>query len=413
MLLNMRLLGKRYLDSYSGLSASCWRGIIMSFFESMLIGVFYFLTIYFVHDLKMDVATATKIISCYGMGAVFGGYVGGGVADKTSPLIVSVVSLFIQAICYFLLIKLVTIKFLVVNVFILGMASYGFITSNHLSVLNACSGRETQKVKALNLLSTASNLGGGISGIVLGYMLNYGFHKVFVSTSILIFILAVSMVFTRNRNNKHKNIHSGSRNNTLNTNDVTYSPMQVGTVLLSVLLVGAVVAQLGTTYPLYIQKAFPENGLKAVSFLFALNSFMVVLLANPIGEISGKYDKMLMVGFSGCLIGAGMFILNFSPTYTMAAIACVVFTVGEMIFFSIAQYVCYHAGSTKRRGKGLGLFRSVFASSRMLGPMIGGLIYQNAGGEMVWYICGLIGMFSLATCYTQIEKAAQYSPGEA
>jgi len=102
-------LSKAYLKSFTGLPFACWRGIFSSLTESILMGVFYFLPIYFVETLHLNIAISGKIMACYGLGAIAGGFIGGKVSDKTSPGYTSAFSLFIQAAGYLFLIKLKSI----------------------------------------------------------------------------------------------------------------------------------------------------------------------------------------------------------------------------------------------------------------------------------------------------------------
>ncbi len=57
----------------------------------------------------------------------------------------------------------------------------------------------------------------------------------------------------------------------------------------------------------------------------------------------------------------------------------------------MAQLLCYQDGSKSKKGVSLGKFRLVYGMSRVLGPLIGGSIYESYGGTIVWYLCGGIG----------------------
>src|SRR5579871_871037 len=122
---------KSYLKNYAGLSASCWQGIFINFVESILTGLCYFLPLYFVNELNLSVATAGMIISFYGLGTILGGFIGGKISDKTSPGLVSILCMLLQATAFIALIRLQSAYLLMLDLFIIGMASYGFITANY------------------------------------------------------------------------------------------------------------------------------------------------------------------------------------------------------------------------------------------------------------------------------------------
>jgi len=171
-------------------------------------------------------------------------------------------------------------------------------------------------------------------------------------------------------------------------------------VLCCVFLVGLIVSQISTTYSVYIQQLFPNFGMKAVGILFVLNPFLIVLLQTPLIMQFDNINKILLIGIGALLAGVGMFILIFSNNFITAIFACIVYTIGEMFFFPSAQLVCYNQGSSKRKGQSLGIFKSVYAISVVVGPAFGGIIYNHFGGNDVWYICGLIGLI----CFLHKDK---------
>jgi len=395
-------LTKSYFSTYRGLSNTSYYGFVLSLLESIFIGIYYYLSIYFIDVLHLDMFTSGMIISCYGVGAVFGGIMSGKLSDQWSPGLVSASALLIQSIVCVFFVKLQTTVFLMCNVFMLGVASYGFITANHLFVLNCCSDSDSQRLRAINILSMTSNLGLGLSALIMGMALTIGFHAIFLISSISLFLLAFASYFCAWRVNLLGSaLLLNQKKSSTKKLDVT--PMQSNKklgpfILLSVFFVGLIVTQLGTTYSIYIKESFPELGMKAITFLFALNSFIVVFLSAPLGVFIEQYNKITMVGVGAFLIGYGMLMLSFSGSLIMVVVACIVYTLGEIIFFSVAQLVCYKNGLQNKKGRSLGLYRMVYASSRVIGPAVGGFIYPKFGADMIWVASGIIGLLCLISC---------------
>jgi MFS family permease len=82
----------------------------------------------------------------------------------------------------------------------------------------------------------------------------------------------------------------------------------------------------------------------------------------------------------------------------MAIFSCIIYTMGEIIFFSVSQLVCYENGLQNKKGTSLGLYRMVYASSRVLGPTIGGFVYSLFGASVIWTASGVIGVMCLLGC---------------
>ena len=163
-------------------------------------------------------------------------------------------------------------------------------------------------------------------------------------------------------------------------------------MLSCVLLTGLTVSQLGSAYPIYIQQQFPSMAIHAVSILFALNSLLVVLVETPLCPLVANQNKMTMLGIGALLIGIGMCMLTLSTVFAIAVLACVVYSIGEIIFFSMAQFLYYEQGEDGKKGSSIGTYRMTYAMSRVIGPAAGGYIYYHYSGEMVWYISAIIGL---------------------
>jgi MFS family permease len=132
---------------------------------------------------------------------------------------------------------------------------------------------------------------------------------------------------------------------------------------------------------------------------------MFVLLSPLLGENIKNFNKIKMVGIGGGLFGCGMGMLFFQGPFVVAVAACAIDTVGEIIFFSMTQLVCYEQSLQAQRGKNLGLYRMVYASSRVVGPALGGIVYHQFGGRAIWVFSGAVGLFCLATSrYFQTKK---------
>src|SRR3990167_9966457 len=89
---------KGYISSYRGLKKACWQGMLLNFIESVFVGVYYFLPLYFISELNINIAIASIIISFYGLGTILGGFLGGKLSDEIGSGLVSIGSLVLQGL---------------------------------------------------------------------------------------------------------------------------------------------------------------------------------------------------------------------------------------------------------------------------------------------------------------------------
>ena len=385
---------KSYVSSYQGLPSLAWQGIIICFIESTLIGICYFLSLYFVNELHIDIAKAGILMSFYGIGTVIGGLIGGKLSDRISPITVSIIGLLIQSFAYLILTQLQSFYLLSLNLLIIGMGSYSFITANYVWVLAYCHRGENERLKALNILGVASNLGLGLSAMIISLFTTHHFTSLFLfSGSVLLLTACYLMVIRKNSINPSKStlVSQKDQSTSLFPRKKTIAWL----ALLCLFLMGIIISQTNSNYSLYLQEIFPEMGIKSFSILFTINTLMVVFLQAPVVDLFSTSNKVLMIGIGAFLLGFGMAMLVFSYTFPIAILACVVMTLGEIIFFAYSQLICYEEGDEGKKGHSLGTYRMVYAGSRIAGPLLGGFIYQTLGGNMLWYLCGVFGLICL------------------
>src|SRR5690606_19634413 len=128
--------------------------------------------------------------------------------------------------------------------------------------------------------------------------------------------------------------------------------------------------------PLYIQASFPKFGIQGVSILFILDTFLIVFFQALLTNLLRNQNKYTVTGFGALLMGLGMLVLCYASFFFLAIISCIIWTTGEMLFVSTAQLLCYERSQPHKKGQSLGLFQTIFASSSIVGPALGGAIYQ-------------------------------------
>lgn len=396
----------KYLDHYKGLSSLIWKGIIVSLIESSMVAICYFLTLYFVSELHFNIAYAGMIMSAYGVGTILGAFIAGKLSDEISPNSISIASLLLQSTAFLLLTKLHSLPFILCDLFLLGIASYGFITSNQVWVLAQCTDSEQQRLKAINILGVASNLGLGIASLIIGMFGMHHFIGIFYFCSFSLCCIAIYLISLELHHRKNVILPDTANNISSNTEVAApkNNPMVILFALSSLFIAGIIISQLSATYSIYLQQHFPTMGVKSFSFLFTINTLMVVLLQTPIANHLGHKDKIRGIGFGVFILGFGMLLLNAAYYFLIAVIACIVMTLGEIIFFSLALSLCYEYSAPQKKGRAIGNYRVVFAASRIAGPLLGGIIYHQFGGNALWYFCGLLGLACLIASIKVKEK---------
>ncbi len=387
------------IKSYNDLSGEYWLKAFFNLVESTFGGICFFLSFYFVHILNFNIVNAGIIMSIYGVGTTIGAITSGKLADILSPEKIAKYSLFVQSMAFMAIIFSKSMLALSTTMFLLGISAYGFITANNTSVMNLVKSDERLKLKSVNIFYASSNFGIGLAAAIVMMAGKKYFHEIFVLAALS---LLASSIFYR-QHNKLKPVCSLNQSNP-QTKQSRKDKLTLYSVLTCLFMVGIIISQRSTTYTIYLHQLFPHLGLAGAAAIFALNPLLIVFFQAPLVNQLHNLNKILMTGVGALLMGTGSIILAFANYFYLAILSCVIYTAGEMIFFSMAQVSCYNKSPDKKKGFGLGLFRSTYAASIIVGPTIGSQMYQHMGGQSIWYLSGILGIVSLLLC-TYVNSA--------
>lgn len=394
-----------YKSHYAGLSSAIWRVILFNLIHSIMLSTCYFLPIYFVNHLKMTVATASIMIACYGVGTMLGGIISGKLSDKLSPITVCAGSLLLQGFSFLLLLLISSPILLMFTLFMLGIGAYGFITASYLTALSLCINGKTQRLKTINILDTTANLGLGLSALIIGALPIK--HMPFLFLSISIMLIFLGALLPKTLRNQSGLLQEKEAPGDTTIKQYNGNPLLVYHVLCSLFIAGLIIAQLSSTYSIYLSTLFPTDRAAYFSMIFALNTFLVAFLQTPISHYINRFSHLSMTGYGTFLLGIGMSLLAFSQSIQLAFLSCVIYTIGEILFFSMAQSVCYENAPSEKKGTIIGSYRMIYATSKIAGPLLGGYIYQTTGSDALWIACGLLGSVCLSATLWLDHKLKQ------
>ncbi|MEP6654759.1 MAG: MFS transporter [Myxococcales bacterium] len=163
------------------------------------------------------------------------------------------------------------------------------------------------------------------------------------------------------------------------------------------------------TFRLFTDDAFHMSVGQTGAFLGLVGVAAAVVQGGLIGRLSRRYGEVRLL-VAGLLIQTlGFMALGFSPRLTAAprgalAVACVLIAGGSgLVGPSVSSYVSRKAEANEQ-GMMLGTMQSLSALARVLGPAVGGLLYQ-AVAPGAPYFTGAVGMLLAAALAMALRPA--------
>src|SRR3990167_11088784 len=396
-----------YCLPYKGLSKKIWFLMVPIFINSLGDMIPLFLALY-LKNKNVSIAIIGVIISCYGAGGILGGYLGGYLSDKMNSYLVAIFSLFINAVLLIFLTVAAKQFYLLLIIFFLGLFNSAFRPAIMLLLTQLVDNKERTKVFGLRRVFI--NLGVSVGAVLGGLLATVNFKLVFIYNAVLcvvasLFLFKNLVNFTFSIAHDEKRYISQNKEVSLLTHDLGKKYYWI--MCLIMLLNVFIFVQLNATYPLYLKSHYGMNPYQ-FSLIFTLNTIMIVLIEVPLLNFLKKYNQHAVIATGSLMLCVGMALLPISKLISFAFILCVIWTVGEILFFPTSLNMAISA-TPENQGRYMGIYQMIFSVGYFVGPMIGAFIYPYEEAKFLWAMCGFIGILSVFGILFQnkVYKAAK------
>jgi MFS family permease len=85
---------------------------------------------------------------------------------------------------------------------------------------------------------------------------------------------------------------------------------------------------------------------------------------------------------------------GFVSTYTLFLLAMVIITIGEMLVAPVSQALTARLAPEDMRGRYMAIFGFSWGISFAIGPLLAGMVMDNAAPNLLWYLAWTIGLLA-------------------
>lgn len=365
--------------------------------------------------LGRPMTVAGVVLMIYSGAGFIGSFLGGWLYDRIGATRVLTIGLTLSALA--ILIPIFDHDWWV---YVAVMAVFGMTCAMPFPALNALAGHAWPEGgrAAFNFLYVANNLGVAVGTAVGGVLAGWSFRAVFwgIATAYLIFLLVVLAVFRQRFETPHQR-HKLTPANVVNS--VNHRILQVipwGTVvilLLAFILSWSVYVQWQSTVSVYMQSlGFP---LTEYSVLWTLNGLLIFLAQPIVQQVVQRYPSLTLHMVGGvALFGLAFALLLFTHRYEFFVLAMVITTAGELFAWPAVPAAIAKVSPEERIGTLQGLVGSSATLGRMIGPVLGGYLYDRATMHAVFLGAALGTLLPLALylLYHRLTAGNPLSPGQ-
>ncbi len=386
-----------YLSTYRGLSSRVWILALVCLVNRVGSMVITFLSLYVANEMGADVEVVGRVLTAHGAGAVVGVTAGGALVDKLGAKRIMVASLTSNAVGFALISRINDVHWLMAAMFTLAAFGEAVRPANTAALAGAA--RAEDLGRSFGLMQLAVNLGVSIGAGVGGLLAAVSYTALFYVDAVAALAGALlAAFFVRDAQQTPRAAKTGTE---------ASRPSGMALLIGGQVIVSALLIQMFTTAPLYHNtvNGFSE---RRVGMLVVVNTLIIAFLQVPVAaRLAHKRALRViatgLIGFAG-----GYLLLPFTARYSMAVVAMIVLTLGELVIFPALNTHVASTAPPGETGRYMGMTFAAHASGRLLAPLIGTLVYQRLGPIYLWWGCAVVGLL-LALAYVLAENGDRRS----
>jgi predicted MFS family arabinose efflux permease len=402
----MKKLFRIYLESYTGLSSASWMLALVMFINRCGAMVLPFLGIYMTRELGLSLEQAGTVLSCFGLGAITGSFLGGWLSDKWGHFNTQITSLVLCTPLYFILPLFKTPELLATGIFVLSVITETLRPANSVAIMHHS--RPESLTKAFSLNRMALNLGFSIGPAIGGLLAAISFQLLFYGNGISAGAAALLFYFYfRNRKGIKIKAKIMDTEAVIPAKSAGRSPYKDGPFLVFSMLCcffSICFFQLLSTLPLYYRDVHHLSE-KASGLVLASNGLAVVLLEMLLVHIAERKlgtRRSIVIGTVLCAFS--YILLNLSSGDWMLYFAMFVMSISEILAMPFMATVAVNRSSEGTKGAYMGLSALSFSVAHIFSPLLGTRIAAAYGFETLWWVTGITGCLVAVGLHLVLKK---------
>lgn len=362
-----------------------------------------FLGVYMVQSLHFSLKDTGTVLSCFGIGAVLGSWLGGWLSDKMSHFKVQLFTLFLSVPVFCYLPELKTPVSLALGVFLLSIITEAFRPANSVSVVSYSKPENITKSFSLNRM--AMNLGFSIGPALGGFLAAISYHWLFYGNALssalsgIIFYIYFSNI-KRNPVKKSDFQQSVSPEKGLSAwRDNHFLIFSLLCCFYSICFF-----QFLSTLPLFYRQVHHITEWE-IGLILAFSGLVVFSLEMLLVHMAERRFSASSVIILGTLLCGASFIMLLLPgrhllLYSSMFILCI----SEILVMPFMATVTLKRSSKEKLGSYMGMNALSYSAAHVFSPFLGTRIAENYGFNTLWLCTGALTLLTAAGFWLIIKR---------
>lgn len=364
--------------------------------------MFPFFTLYITRKFGVGMTEVGVIFGLFSISSVVGSMFGGALTDRLGRKAMVIFGLVFSALTSLLMGVVNTIELFFIVSLAVGLFANAAGPAQQAMVADLLP--EEKRAQGFGILRVVVNLSVTIGPMIGGLLITQSYLLLFIADAIASIITAV-IVYTALQETRPSSPEDMPQETIAQTFGGYLKVLHDGAFLwflVASALMVLVYMQMNSTLAVYLRDThgIPEQWF---GYILSLNAAMVVLFQFPLMRWIEKFRPMTMMVAGTLLYAVGFGMYGFVATYPLFLLAMVVITIGEMLVSPVGQALVARFAPEDMRGRYMAVFGFSWVIPSTVGPLLAGLVMDNADPRWVWYAAGIIGLVA-AGAFAWLER---------
>lgn len=346
-----------------------------------------FLGVYMTQSLHFSLTDTGMVLSCFGIGAICGSWLGGWLSDRIDHFNIQLFCLLLCIPIFCLLPALTQPLTLSSGVFVLSLVSETFRPANSVAIASYTKPENITKAFSLNRM--AVNLGFSVGPALGGFLAAFSYNLLFYGNAVSCAIAGIVFyAYFGNRKRVKREVRSVEKSNIKGI-----SPWKDGYFLVfSIMccLYTVCFFQLLSTLPLFYREVHLLDEW-SIGLILGFSGLVVFLLEMLLVHIAEKRLSTSAVIILGTILCGVSYLMLLMPGKLLVLYASIfVLCISEILAMPFMSTVTMQRATPETRGAYMGMNSLAFSVAYVLSPYLGTRIAHNFGFDTLWLLTGVI-----------------------
>lgn len=380
----MKQLFNAYRSAFQGLSVESWMLSLVMLLNRIGGMVVPFLTVYLITELGFATNQAGIVMSCFGLGGLFGSIVGGWLTDKIGSFYIQFFSLLLAAPIFILLNSLTTVVEVSLTVFLLSFINECFRPANSAAV--SLYAKRENITRSFSLNRMAVNLGFSFGPAFGGFLATISYSWLFYGNSIASFIAAIVFFwyfFGRKKRNKAPLIEMPTGYD-FEREGSPYKDKWFIIFSVFTFLYACVFFQLIIILPMFYEEALGFNQ-ATIGLLLAFNGILVFITEMPIVQfVDNKFNEYINITIGSVLLLIAFAWLLIDHSMISCIISMTFLSISELLVLPFIATIAAKRSTDQKRGAYMGLQGLSIGLAFVVMPISATLLIKYYSFDYLW-----------------------------